>query len=201
MDANTIVTGVDAVITVARYAFLGAAGLTGIVCAGDWLVRTRRLSPFGLAARFFRKSVDPAIAPVERAVVRSGGLPSSAPLWALLAVVIAGILVLSLLGVVRDNIVLMLRAVAFGPRGILSVVVGWTIGFLQLALIVRVIASWVRISPYSRWVRWAFALTEWLVAPLRRRLPPFLMFDISPIVAWAILWVIGRLLQWLIAMV
>ena len=198
-DANTIVIGLDAVITVARYAFLGVAGLTGIVCAGDWLVRTRRLSPFGPAARFFRKSVDPAIAPVERAVVRSGGVPSSAPLWALLAVVITGILVLSFLGVVRDNITLLLRAVEFGPRAILTVLVGWTIGFLQLALIVRVIAPWVRISPYSRWVRWAFVLTEWLVAPLRRRLPPLGMFDISPIVAWAILWVVEKLLVWLIA--
>jgi len=195
MDANTIVIGLDAVITVARYVFLGAAGLTGIVCAGDWLVRTRRLSPFGPSARFFRKTVDPAIAPVERAVVRSGGMPSSAPLWALLAVIIAGIIVLSLLGVVRDNIILLVRAAAFGPRALLSVLLGWTIGFLQLALIVRVIASWVRISPYSRWVRWAFVLTEWLVAPLRRRLPQVAMFDISPIVAWAILWAIGAILQ------
>jgi YggT family protein len=199
MDTNAIVFGFDQVILVIRYVFLGAAGLTGIVCAGDWLVRTRRLSPFGPAARFFRKSVDPAIAPVERAVVRSGGVPSSAPLWALLAVVIAGIIVLSLLGVVRDNVVLILRAAAFGPRALLSVLLGWTIGFLQLALIVRVMASWVRISPYSRWVRWSFTLTEWLVRPLRKRLPNVGMFDISPIVAWAILWAIGWLLQRVIA--
>jgi YggT family protein len=195
MDANAIVTGFDQVILIVRYVFLGAAGLTGIVCAGDWLVRTRRLSPFGPAARFFRKSVDPAIAPVERAVVRSGGVPSSAPLWALLAVIIAGIIVLSLIGVVRDNVVLILRAAAFGPRALLSVLLGWTIGFLQLALIVRVIASWVRMSPYSRWVRWSFILTEWLVRPLRKRLPNVGMFDISPIVAWAILWAVGALLQ------
>src|SRR5580704_12964713 len=34
MDQNTIVIGLDAVIGVLRYVFLGAAGLTGIVCAG-----------------------------------------------------------------------------------------------------------------------------------------------------------------------
>jgi YggT family protein len=114
---------------------------------------------------------------------------------ALLAVIIAGIIVLSLLGVVRDNIILILRAAAFGPRALISVLVGWTIGFLQLALIVRVITSWVRISPYSRWVRWSFVLTDWLVRPLRKRLPNVGMFDISPIVAYAILWAIGLLLQ------
>ena len=194
MDSHTIVTGLDAVIDVVRYVFLGGAALTGVVCAGDWLVRTRRLSPFGPAARFFRKTVDPAIAPVERAVVRSGGLPTAAPLWTLLAVVIGGIVVLSLLGFLRDNIVGLLSAFSNGPRAILALIVTWTIGFLQLALIVRVISSWVRISPYSRWIRWSFTLTEWLVAPLRKRLPPLGMFDISPIVAYAILWAIGALL-------
>jgi uncharacterized protein YggT (Ycf19 family) len=44
-------------------------------------------------------------------------------------------------------------------------------------------------------VRWSFTVTEWLVRPLRKRLPNVGMFDISPIVAWAILWAIGALLQ------
>jgi len=195
MDSHTFVTGLDAAIDVVRYVFLGGAALTGLVCAGDWLVRTRRLSPFGPAARFFRRTVDPAIAPVERAVVRSGGLPTAAPLWTLLGVVIGGIVILSLLGFLRDNVVGLLSALSNGPRAILALVVAWTIGLLQLALIVRVISSWVRISPYSRWIRWSFTLTEWLVAPLRRRLPPLGMFDISPIVAYAILWAIGAVLQ------
>jgi YggT family protein len=199
MDANSVVVGLDAVIGIARYVFLGAAGVVGIVCAGDWLVRTRRLSPFGAPARFFRKTVDPAIAPVERAVVRSGGVPSSAPLWALLGVVIIGIIALTLLGVIRDNVALISRALAYGPRALISVVIGWAIGFLQFALIVRVIASWVRISPYSRWVRWSFILTDWLVRPLQKRLPSVGMFDISPLVAWGILWGIGKILQSLIS--
>ena len=199
MDPTTITVGIDAVINVVRYVFLGAAALTGVICAGDWLVRTRRLSPFGPAARFFRKTVDPAIAPVERAVIRYGGVPTAAPLWALLAVVIAGILVLSLLGFLRGSVIGVLWAAQHGPRAIASLVVAWIIGLLELALIVRVIASWVRISPYSRWVRWSFTLTEWLVAPLRRRLPAVGMFDISPIVAYAILWAIGGLAQWLIS--
>jgi len=67
----------------------------------------------------------------------------------------------------------------------------WTIGLLQIALIVRVISSWVRISPYSRWVRWAFALTEWLLAPLRRIVPPLGMIDITPIVAFFVIQLIG----------
>ena len=195
MDSYPIVSGLDAVINVVRYVFLGGAALTGLVCAGDWLVRTRRLSPFGPAARFFRKTVDPALAPVERAVIRSGGVPTTAPLWGLLAVVIGGILVLSLLGFLRDNTVALLWAVGHGPRALASLLVAWLIGVLELALIVRVIASWVRVSSYSRWVRWSYTLTDWLVRPLRQRLPAVAMFDISPFVAYAILWVIGRVVQ------
>lgn len=199
MDSLSIVAGLDTVIGVIRYVFLGGAVLTSVVCTGDWMVRTRRLSPFGPTARFFRKTVDPAIAPVERAVIRSGGVPTAAPLWALLAVVIAGIVILSGLGFIRDSIVGLVWAAQHGPRAIASLLVSWIISVLQLALIIRVIASWIRISPYAWWIRWSFTLTEWLVAPLRRRLPPVGMFDISPIVAWAMLWVIGFVAQRLIA--
>lgn len=189
MDLNAIVIGIDSVVAVARYVLLGTAGVVGLVCTADWLVRTRRLSPFGAPARFFRNTVDPAIAPIERAVVRAGGVPSSAPWWALVAVVVGGILLLTGLDALRGFIIGVFRAIADGPRGIVALLVGWTFGILELALIVRVLSSWVRISPYSRWIRWSFVLTDWLVAPLRRRLPPFGMFDISPVVAYAMLWV------------
>lgn len=197
MDLNTIVVGLDSVVAVARYVLLGTAGLVGVVCAGDWLVRTRRLSPFGAPARFFRKAVDPAIAPIERVVVRTGGVPSSAPWWALVAVVIGGILVLTGLDALRGVIIGVLQAIDLGPRGIVALLVRWTFGILEFALIVRVLASWLPISPSSRWIRWSYTLTDWLVRPLRRRLPPFGMFDLSPVVAYAILWVA----EWIITRV
>jgi YggT family protein len=199
MDVNTIVTGLDTVVLVARYVLLGAAGLTGLVCAGDWLVRTRRLSPFGAPARFFRATVDPAIAPVERAVLRYGGVPSAAPLWALLAVVVFGILLLSGLDALRDGIIAMFRAASLGPRGILWIINDWTFWILEVAIGVRVISSWLGVKAYSRWVRWSFTLTEWLVRPLRRRLPPLGMFDISPIVAYVVLLIAHWLVQQLIS--
>src|SRR3712207_7074387 len=40
-----------------------------------------------------------------------------------------------------------------GAGGVLVVLVSWAFALLQIALIVRVISSWVRISPYSPWVR------------------------------------------------
>ena len=61
--------------------------------------------------------------------------------------------------------------------------------FLMAAILVRVIASWVGISPYSRWMRPVMALTDWLIDPIRRLMPPVGMIDLSPMVAWLVLWI------------
>ncbi|MGQ0766667.1 MAG: YggT family protein [Gemmatimonadota bacterium] len=185
---------IDVMLAVLRPAFFVVAAVAAVVCLVDWLVRTRRVNPFGPAARFARRSVDPLIAPIERSVVRAGGLPSSAPLWALGAVVIIGILVLTLLGFIRNQVVMASFMADRGPAGIAQLVISWVVGILQLALIVRVVSSWIRVSQWSVWVRWAFVLTEPLIAPLRRVIPPLGMIDVTPLVAWVLLIVLERLI-------
>jgi YggT family protein len=187
----TAATAFDATLAVLRIVFLALAAVLAVVSTLDWLVRTRRLSPFSPIARFCRRVVDPLFVPVEKRVVRAGGLPASAPWWTLAAVILAGILVLTLLGFLRGQVLYAMRAVSFGTRGVISLLVNWTFEVLQIALIVRVICSWVRISPYSRWVRWSFTLTEPMLRPLRSFIPLIGMFDITPIVAYFAL----RLLQ------
>jgi YggT family protein len=183
-----MLTVLDAVLRVLRVAIfvLGATAL--VVFTGDWLVRTRRISPFGAVARFFRRVVDPLIVPVERRVVRSGGLPASAPWWALVVVVLGGLVLLALLEFVRGQLAFAAAAGGAGARGVLAVLITWTFGILQLALIVRVISSWVRLSEFSRWVRWTIPLTEWMLRPLRNLIPPLAgTIDLSPLVAWLLL--------------
>jgi len=161
------------------------------VAAIDWLVRSRRLSPFGRVARFFRSYVDPLLAPIERRVVRAGGLPTSAPWWALAFVVLGGILLLEGLGYARGMTAELLSAGMSGPSSITRVLLRWTFLLLEVALMVRVIASWLAISRYSRWVRWSFALTEWMLRPIRRVVPTVSMVDFSPLIAWFLLsWVL-----------
>ncbi len=167
-----------------RYALFAAAVIAGVVAAIDWAVRTRRLNPFGATARFFRRTIDPLMVPIERRVVRAGGRPASAPLWALGAVVVGGLLLIALLDFVTRQIAIAAGAISVGPRGVLVLLVGWTFALLQVALIVRVISSWVRLSPYSPWIRWSYALTEWMLAPLRRIIPLLGGIDVTPIVAY-----------------
>lgn len=149
-----------------------------------WLVRTRRMNPFNPLARSIRTSVDPMLAPLERRIVSAGGLPSAAPLWGIAAVVILGILVVSGFNFLAGTIATLLIAAASGPAGLFLVLVRATFGLLKLAIIVVVIVSWLPISPLSPWVRWAFAISEPVMRPLRQIVPRVGMFDITPIVAY-----------------
>ncbi len=163
---------------------LWAAVLLALVAVTDWLLRTRRLGPFSPVARFFRKHVDPLLAPIERRVVRAGGQPASAPWWALGALLIAGVVLLALVDFVRDLLMDVANGVSGGPGGIARLLVYWFFMVLRVAIIVRVVSSWLPVSPFSPWVRWAFAATEPILRPLRRIIPPFGNIDITPIIAF-----------------
>lgn len=191
---NTAIAGFALVIRVLQLVFLGLAVVCLVLCVLDWLVRTRRINPFSAVARFTRRTIDPLLAPIERRVLRAGGVPSNAPWWALAAVVIGGILVLSLVQFVGGWAIGLAGALQSGPRGMLVFLVGAAFGVLQLAIMVRVLASWIpTLSPYSPWVRWAYVLSEPILAPLRRIVPPIGgSIDITPILAY---FLIGYLLQ------
>src|SRR3954470_6368337 len=93
LDFALLVRGVRVVV------FVGAV-VAGVIALVDWLVRTRRISPFSGVARFFRRSVDPLMIPVERTVLRAGGQPAAAPWWTLVVVVVGGLILIYLLNAI-----------------------------------------------------------------------------------------------------
>lgn len=186
--------GADAVIQVLRTALLSIALVFGAICVLDWAVRTRKISPFNAIARFCRSTVDPFITPIERKVVRAGGTPASAPLWALVAVVVGGILLLTFIDFIRLQVARSIVASQGGSAGIYHLLVSWTFTILKIALVVRVISSWLPISPFSRWVRWSYLLSEPILAPMRRIVPNLGGLDITPILAYFLLNLVQSLL-------
>jgi YggT family protein len=191
---EAFLAGADAVIQLLRTALLSIAVVFGAICVLDWAVRTRKISPFNAVARFCRSTIDPFIAPIERRVVRAGGAPASAPLWALAAVVIGGIVLLTLLDVIKLEVVRSIVASQQGSAGLFHLLVSWTFTILKLALVVRVISSWLPISPYSAWIRWSYLLSEPVLIPLRRIVPNFGGLDFTPILAYFLLNIIESLL-------
>jgi YggT family protein len=186
----------SAFIDIVARVLLGLGVLAGLVCVVDWAIRTRKIGPFSGVARFFRRTVDPMLRPMEAIIVRRGGQPASAPLWVFLGIVVAGIVILWLLRMV-GGLLLQLSAAASEPRLLPILLAEWALEFLYVAILVRVFSSWLPISPYSRWIRWSYVTTEWLLAPLRRIIPPFGAIDVSPLGALLLIWlargIIGRL--------
>jgi YggT family protein len=169
-----------------RVVLLCTAVIAAIVCAIDWAVRTRRINPFSRIARLCRSWIDPLIAPVERMVLRTGGNPSSAAWWMLAAVIVCGILLIGLLQLIGG----VLQQIMFGiqdPAQLPKVIISWIFSIVRIAIVVRVLSSWLPVARHSKWIRWSFLLTDWMVIPLGRIIPRIGMFDITPIVAWILL--------------
>jgi YggT family protein len=189
-----VLTAITALTAFLRTVFLVGGIALAAVATADWAVRTRRLNPFGSIARFLRARVDPQLAGIERRVLRAGGRPTATPLWALIAYAIAAMLVLAALEMIASLIRQAAFATSLGAGGLLLLAVRWTFGFLSFALLVRVISSWIPSLGASRWIRWSFGATEWMLRPLRALIPSFGVMDITPIVAYFAL----QLLQYLV---
>ena len=181
------------ILDVVSRVLLGLAMAAGVICLIDWAIRTRRIRPYSWLARFFRRWVDPLLKPIETMIVRRGGMPQHAPFYAFMAVIVGGIGLLYLLRFVF-GLILQLQVGLSSPTRFGWLLVGWGLNFLTLALIVRVISSWLPVSPYSKWIRWSYVSTEWFMAPLRRVIPPFGQIDLTPLVAYFLIRIVGGIL-------
>jgi YggT family protein len=137
-----------------------------------------------------RKVSDPVLLPLERRILRAGGNPQNAPIWLLGIVVGGGLVLLSLTGWLIDLIIRLRYMAQSGPRMWVATLVSFMFTVLMTAILIRVIGSWLGIGPYNRWMRPVYVLTNWLVDPIRRILPPLGMIDFSPMVAWLVLYVV-----------
>ncbi|HEX9055735.1 MAG TPA: YggT family protein [Gemmatimonadales bacterium] len=160
-----------------------------VVAATHWAVRSRRLNPFGGWARFVRRISEPVLRPLERRILRAGGSPPDAPLWLLGIALVGGLVLISLMRWAIGFTYELGALAQASPRDWLIAAVSWVFRILMIALLVRVIGSWFSVSPYAKWMRPFIMLTEWLLEPLRRLLPPFGPLDLSPMVAYLLLWI------------
>ena len=105
---GSVVGLLDLLLALLRPAVFAAGALTAVAALVSYSARTRRISPFSPLARFSRDRVDPwLIAPMERRILRAGGTPYAAPWWALAAVVVGGLVLLSAVGFLRDQLAML----------------------------------------------------------------------------------------------
>ena len=170
----------------ARLLAVGAFVLSAIVAATHWAVRRGSINAFGGWARFVRRWGDPVLLPVEHRLVRAGANPQDAPLWLGGIVVVGGLAFIALVDWIVGFVFTIYRTA--GEGYLLVLVIHSAFQLLRLAIMILVIASWLGLSPYSKFMRVVHALTDWLVDPIRRVVPTLGMFDISPLVAYFVLY-------------
>lgn len=173
---------------VARGLVVAALAYAAIVALTHWAVRRRRIGPFGPWPRLVRRLSDPVLLPLERRVIRFGGNPQDASLWLLGIVILGGLLFLSVTGWLQGVASTLTALRSAQPRDWLRLLVSWAFTLVMAALFVRVIVSWFGVSEHRPWMRPLVFLTDWIIRPVRRLLPPAGMLDFSPMVAWLVLW-------------
>ena len=164
------------------------------------------LNPFSWSSLTLRRLTDPLIGPVRRALVGFGVDPKYAPLVTMLIAILLGWFSLQLVSSIANTIAGVLTSLdkqAVVP--IIGYVLYGLLSFYSLLIFMRIVFSWVMVSYSNRVMRFLVNATEPMLGPLRRLVPPVGTFDISPIVAFIIVWlfqaaIAGTLLQgWQIA--
>ena len=186
LQALELLSGVVRVAALAALAAVVAAAALG------WAVRTRRVNAFGRAARFARRYIDPRVHAVEARVVRAGMNPVHAPWILVLVVSLVALLAILIADTMRTMVAQAAMASAIGGRAMVVVALGWLFGFLRLALIVRVVSSWI--GGYTWWARWSHTLTDWMIRPLQRVIPNVGVIDLAPLVAYFALVLLERVI-------
>ncbi len=167
------------ILDILRYAVFGAFVFSGVIAVGSWSVRTYRLHRFGRAANLIRRIGDPVLEPIQRNLAERGGNPEHAEWWLLGGTVAGGILLISSVTWVASAVMV----ATTGWRGVVYLAgqaVAWS-------LLIRVIGSWVGAGRFNKFMRPFYFLTDWIVEPLRKVIPPIGMIDITPFVAYILL--------------
>ena len=147
------------------------------------------LNPFGWASRTLRRLTDGFLIPVRGALRGVGVDPKFAPLVVILVSILLGYFILQLVGTLATTLSGVITGVQAGQLFlVLGFILHGLISVYILLIFIRIIFSWGMVSYTNRVMRFLVDATEPLLGPLRRMIPPLGRMDISPIVAFLILW-------------
>ena len=119
-----------------------------------------------------------------------GGNPQDAPLWLAGTVLLAGLALILVTRWLMGTVVTLSAMRGAGSGAWLRFAISGAFSLLMTAILIRVIGSWLGAGRYNRWMRPFYSVTDWLVEPIRRRLPPFGAIDLSPVAAYLLLWLL-----------
>jgi YggT family protein len=180
--------------------FFITSGVIAVIVAASTLVLLRSLfkyldvNPFTWSAITVKRLTDPVVLPVRRLLVAMRVDPIIAPVIAILIFILVGFFVIQISSGFLNTIAGVFFALTSGkpnfPIAIMGYLLYALIGLYELMIFARIIGIWFSVSYANRTMRFLSRTTEPLLAPLRRVIPTVSMFDISPMIAFLILWLL-----------
>ncbi len=147
------------------------------------------LNPFAWTSRTVRRLSDGLVVPV-RGSLRGFGIDTKfAPVVVILIAIVLGWFVLQLVGTIAGMVEGIIASVQGGAVfRLIGFIIYGLISIYILFIVIRIVFSWGMLSDTNRVMRFLVDVTEPLLGPLRRMIPPLGWLDISPLVAILILW-------------
>jgi len=154
------------------------------------------LNPFSWASRTIRRLTDFFVGSVRRSLMGFGVDPKFAPLVVILLAILLGWFFLWLTEELAQTILgVFISIKAASPVSAIGFIIYGALSVYSVLIFMRIVFSWGMVSYSNRLMRFLVNVTEPLLGPLRRIIPPLGMMDISPIFAFIIIWLFQKAIQ------
>jgi YggT family protein len=153
-----------------------------------FLLQLVRADFYNPICQFLVKATNPLVVPLRRVIPGFGGIDLATLVLAMILQMSAIVILLLVNGLGLPNPVLI---VAWAALGILSLLVN----IYFFALLAMIILSWVAAGSNHPAIRLLYQITEPVMAPFRKILPPMGGLDLSPILVFVLINVIQIVLR------
>jgi YggT family protein len=179
-----------------------------------WIILLRAIiswvnpDPFNPAVKFLRNITDPVLVPARR-LFPFGGLIDLSPIIVILILLFLRIVIVQLLLNISHSFTPNLPPSDTSLNGFvilgifiyaLVTILDMIINVIIFIIIVRAILSWISPDPRNPIVLSIYAMTEPILRPIKRIIPPMGPIDLSPLVVIILLFLIKSLLIQLVFM-
>lgn len=192
---------IQSIFDIIKFIVIGVIVGVGALMLVRLLINYADMNPFSRLVIFVRRFTDPLVAPVRRALAGFGVNQNIAPLITLLIAILMAWFVVQLAETILNTIAGILNAAGNGnPVALIGYALFGLLALYSLLIFIRIIISWGGVGRGNRVMRFLVNATDPLLVPLRRMIPPLGMFDLSPIVAFILIWlfqsaILGTLLR------
>jgi YggT family protein len=148
-----------------------------------FLLQLVRADFYNPISQFLAKVTNPLVLPLRKVIPGYGGLDLASLFLAVLLQLLGIVAILVLNGIATPPILLLLVWSALG-------VIGLLVNIYFFALLAMIILSWVAAGSNNPAIHLLYQITEPVMAPFRKMLPPMGGMDFSPILVFILINVI-----------